>query len=68
MLKHSRLALLLCLLVVGLICVAPLFPEMNARAQSGTKNGEWRNYGGDLGSTRYAPLDQINAEISASWK
>jgi glucose dehydrogenase len=31
------------------------------RAQTGTKNGEWRTYGGDQGSTRYAPLDQINA-------
>ncbi len=61
MLRPSRLALgfLLC---IGLICVAPRFLEMNARAQSGTKNGEWRNYGGDLASTRYAPLDQINAE------
>ena len=28
--------------------------------QTGTTNGEWRTYGGDLGSTRYAPLDQIN--------
>lgn len=30
-------------------------------AQSGAKNGEWRAYGGDLGHTRYSPLDQINA-------
>lgn len=29
--------------------------------QTGTKNGEWPTYGGDLGNTRYAPLDQINA-------
>ena len=28
-------------------------------AQTGTTNGEWRAYGGDAGSTRYAPLDQI---------
>ena len=72
MLRPSRLALLLCLLVVGLICVAPLFPEMNARAQSGTKKGEWRTYGGDLASTRYAPLDQINAEnfgkLEIAWR
>ncbi len=27
----------------------------------GTQNGEWQTYGGDLSSTRYAPLDQINA-------
>ena len=28
-------------------------------AQSGAADGEWRTYGGDLGSTRYSPLDQI---------
>lgn len=29
-------------------------------AQQGTLDGQWRSYGGDLGSTRYAPLDQID--------
>jgi quinoprotein glucose dehydrogenase len=58
MLKSSRLALIFpWLFCLGLLCFST-----NARAQSGTKNGEWRNYGGDLGSTRYAPLDQINAD------
>ena len=33
-----------------------------AAAQIGATNGEWRTYGGDLGSTRYAPLDQINGD------
>jgi quinoprotein glucose dehydrogenase len=60
--KCSRLALVLCLL-----CVATY-----ARGQSGTENGEWRNYGGDLGSTRYAPLDQISAEnfskLEIAWR
>jgi quinoprotein glucose dehydrogenase len=41
-------------------------------AQSGAKNGEWRTYGGDLGSTRYAPLDQINAgnfsQLEVAWR
>src|SRR5580700_6345167 len=33
-----------------------------ARAQQGAPaNGEWRVNGGDTGSTRYSPLDQINA-------
>ncbi|MGC4084271.1 MAG: PQQ-binding-like beta-propeller repeat protein [Vicinamibacterales bacterium] len=27
----------------------------------GTQNGEWQTYGANLSSTRYAPLDQINA-------
>ena len=43
-----------------------------AHAQSGTKNGEWRSYGGDLGSTRYAPLDQISAanfsKLTVAWR
>src|SRR5688572_22916018 len=29
--------------------------------QQGAKKGEWPTYGGDLGHTRYAPLDQITA-------
>src|SRR5437868_1045804 len=33
-----------------------------ARGQQGTPaTGEWRANGGDSGSTRYSPLDQINA-------
>ena len=31
-------------------------------AQHGTKDGQWPAYGGDVGSTRYAPLDQINRD------
>ena len=41
-------------------------------AQSGAKNGEWPTYGGDLGSTRYSPLDQINAsnfdKLEVAWR
>jgi quinoprotein glucose dehydrogenase len=40
--------------------------------QSGTTNGEWRHYGGDTGHTRYAPLDQINADnfgrLEVAWR
>jgi len=40
-------------------------------AQTGAKNGEWRSYGGDLGHTRYSPLDQINAgnfkDLEVAW-
>jgi quinoprotein glucose dehydrogenase len=43
-----------------------------ASAQYGTQNGEWRTYGGDLASTRYSPLDQINAEnfnkLEVAWR
>ena len=41
-------------------------------AQYGASNGEWRTYGGDLGSTRYAPLDQIDAgnfsKLQVAWR
>ena len=41
-------------------------------AQSGAKNGEWRNYGGDLGNTHYSALDQINAgnfsKLQVAWR
>jgi quinoprotein glucose dehydrogenase len=43
-----------------------------AGAQSGAKGGEWRTYGGDLGNTRYSPLDQINAanfnNLEVAWR
>ena len=43
-----------------------------AFAQSGARNGEWRTYGGDLGNTRYAPLDQINRDnfndLEVAWR
>ena len=42
------------------------------RSQSGTQGGEWRVYGGDTGSTKYSPLDQINAgnvsELKIIWR
>ena len=31
-------------------------------AQQGAPNGEWPAYGGDLGHSKYSPLDQINAD------
>jgi quinoprotein glucose dehydrogenase len=39
---------------------------------SGAGNGEWPSYGGDLGHTRYAPLDQIDASnfgsLEIAWR
>jgi quinoprotein glucose dehydrogenase len=41
-------------------------------AQAGAPGGEWRTYGGDLGNTRYAPLDQIDASnfnrLEVAWR
>ena len=49
-----------------------LGPTRRQTAQSGTQNGEWRTYGGDLASTRYSPLDQINAanfsKLEVAWR
>jgi quinoprotein glucose dehydrogenase len=43
-----------------------------APAQTGAKNGEWPTYGGDLGSTRYSALDQVNAgnfyKLEVAWR
>ena len=40
--------------------------------QAGATGGEWRTYGGDLGNTRYAPLDQINSgnfgKLQVAWR
>ena len=43
-------------------CFGLLFVSVGAAAlaQEGTANGEWRHYAGDLASTRYSPLDQID--------
>ncbi len=55
--KSRRFApLLLCIVAVGASAA------LAAEADPGTSNGQWRYYGGDAGSTKYSPLDQINAE------
>jgi quinoprotein glucose dehydrogenase len=48
---------------MGALGVTAIFASVTAglHGQSGTGSGEWRTYGGDLGSTRYAPHDQIDA-------
>ena len=42
------------------------------RGQSGARNGEWPTYGGDLGNTRYSPLDQITRDnfknLQVAWR
>ena len=52
--------------------VCLLLAAIPASAQTGTKNGEWPTYGGDLASTRYAPLDQISADnfnkLQVAWR
>ena len=65
--KVSFLVLLGVLLLAG---SAPLFSQ----PYRGTEDGQWRYWGGDERSTRYSPLDQINAdnvadlEVAWRWK
>jgi quinoprotein glucose dehydrogenase len=53
----------------GLVLALSVLPLV---AQMGAQNGEWRSYGGDLGNTHYAPLDQINAgnfsQLKVAWR
>ena len=55
----------------ALVCIT-LALGVTVSAQNGTSNGEWRTYAGDLGATRYAPLDQINAanfnSLEVAWR
>ena len=54
--------------LVGLL----IWATLPIAGQSGAKNGEWTTYGGDLGNTRYSPLDQINADnfskLEIAWR
>ncbi|MCY4076147.1 MAG: pyrroloquinoline quinone-dependent dehydrogenase [Acidobacteria bacterium] len=52
--------------VIGLIAPQPV------AAQYGAVDGEWRSYAGDPGSTKYSPLDQIDAgnfsDLQIAWR
>ena len=54
-------------LTVSLVLTLPAGAQL-----TGTENGEWRYWGGDEGSTRFSPLDQINAdnvaELEVVWR
>ena len=60
--------------VLPLVLLAGVMTAVSAMAQHGAANGEWRYYGGDTGTTKYSPLDQIDEknvkelEIVWSWK
>ena len=51
----------LLLLLTGLV-VSWVSPSSAAQSSPTPRDHEWRSYGADLASTRYAPLDQVNAE------
>ncbi len=54
------------------LLLATVWAPALAGLNDGTANGEWRYWGGDEASTRYSPLDQINAdnfeELEVAWR
>ena len=67
--KHP---VIVAMLAVGLLGAVALTVPSAQSARRGTENGEWRTLGGDIGHTRYSPLDQItpaNFEtLKEAWK
>ena len=59
-----RSSLVTVAILLGVAVVAP--------AQQGARDGEWRYYGADSGSTKYAALDQIDrdnvADLQIAWR
>src|SRR5687768_6844400 len=56
--RHPRP--IVAILALGLLgAVALTVPSAQAPPKRGTENGEWRTIGGDMGHTRYSPLDQV---------
>src|SRR5262245_44838451 len=51
---------------------ALLLPLVAGASRVAPATGEWRTYGGDLASTRYSPLDQIDAsnfsKLQVAWR
>jgi quinoprotein glucose dehydrogenase len=56
----------------GVIALVLSWTTAPATGQSTPRVGEWRTYGGDLASTRYSALDQINAsnfgKLEVAWR
>src|SRR5213082_3507730 len=61
--RQTRILAAGCVTLLAVFAAASLHDGSLAQAapaNAATTAGEWRSYGGDLASTRYAPLDQIN--------
>ena len=57
---------------IFLICVPAFGFGAAPAAQTGTEGGEWRTYGADLASTKYSPLEQVDAanfgKLRLAWR
>ena len=59
--------------LMGCIGCAVVLTAATVDAQDGApSDGEWPTYGGDLGNTKYSPLDQIDGnnfeELEIAWR
>jgi quinoprotein glucose dehydrogenase len=59
-------------LILVLLLALSLTSPSQLFAQTGAIDGEWQAYGGDIGSTKYTPLDQIDAsnidQLQIAWR
>src|SRR5262245_19398865 len=57
---------------LGAVGAAVVLGTALTRAQQGARGGEWARYGGDAGTTTYAPRDQINKDnvsrLRVAWR
>ena len=69
--KENTMRMSTSLLVCMAWCAVAVSPAP-ALAQYGATNGEWRTYAGDHGSTKYSPLEQIDAtnfdDLQVAWR
>ncbi|HYK79136.1 MAG TPA: PQQ-binding-like beta-propeller repeat protein, partial [Micropepsaceae bacterium] len=67
-----RFRLFISVIVTLLVLLGAVSVHNRVSAQVPAPVGEWRTYGGDLASTRYAPLDQINrdnfSKLEIAWR
>src|SRR6476620_3282560 len=77
MLMRRRMSSVYAVAALGLLWAAVGYPRVavDARQQATDKRAsqiDWKTYGADLASTRYAPLDQINSsnfsKLEVAWK
>src|SRR5438067_10716178 len=58
--------------LLGALVVALTWMHAGLHGQVKAKPGEWTTYGGDLASTRYSPLDQVNKDtfnkLEVAWR
>src|SRR5262249_61948466 len=67
--RFTRYSLFIVCLIIALLTI-PIAAQNGAKkpAKDVAGKGEWRYYGGDGGSTKYSPLDQINKENAGKLK